>query len=64
MRAFGACIGRVVRLLPNGFAVKFVEKQNRNDLNRLIARPALVLPSASRVKAAPSSSNSGGDVAA
>jgi hypothetical protein len=49
---------------PNGFAVKFVEKQNRNDLNRLIARPALVLPSASRVKAAPSSSNSGGDVAA
>jgi len=52
--AIGACIGRVVRLLPNGFAVKFVEKQNRNDLNRLIARPAL-LPSASRAKAAPSS---------
>jgi hypothetical protein len=31
--AIGACIGRVVRLLPNGFAVKFVEKQNRHDLN-------------------------------
>ena len=53
--AIGACIGRVVRRLPNGFAVKFVEKQNRNDLNRLIARPALLLPSASRAKAAPSS---------
>jgi PilZ domain len=63
--AIGACIGRVVRLLPNGFAVKFVEKQNRNDLNRLIARPALLLPSASRAKAAPCSSNAGsGDVAA
>ena len=63
--AIGACIGRVVRLLPNGFAVKFVEKQNRNDLNRLIARPTLLLPSARRAKAAPSSSNSGGgDVAA
>jgi hypothetical protein len=62
--AIGACIGRVVRLLPNGFAVKFVEKQNRNNLNRLIAPPAL-LPSASRAKAASSSSNAGGgDVAA
>ena len=58
--AVGACIGRVVRLLPNGFAVKFVERQNRNDLNRLITRPALLLPSASRAKAAPFSSNSGG----
>ncbi len=37
--AIGACIGRVVRPLPNGFAVKFVERQNRNDLYRLIARP-------------------------
>jgi hypothetical protein len=37
--AVGTCIGRVVRLLPDGFAVKFVERQNRNDLNRLIARP-------------------------
>jgi hypothetical protein len=50
--AIGACIGRVVRRLPNGFAVKFVEKQNRNDLNRLIARPALLLPSQAGVKAA------------
>jgi hypothetical protein len=38
--AVGACIGRVVRLLPDGFAVKFVETQNRHDLNRLIARSA------------------------
>jgi hypothetical protein len=38
--AVGACIGRVVRLLPTGFAVKFVEPQNRHDLARLIARAA------------------------
>ena len=36
--AVGACIGRVVRLLPVSFAVKFVEQQNRHDLARLIAR--------------------------
>jgi hypothetical protein len=47
--AIGACIGRVVRLSRNGFAVKFVEPQNRHDLNRLIIRSAL-LPSASGVK--------------
>jgi PilZ domain len=42
--AVGACIGRVVRLLPDGFAVKFVEAQNRNDLDRLIGRAAPQLP--------------------
>jgi hypothetical protein len=36
--AVGACIGRVVRHLPDGFAVKFVETQNHFDLNRLIVR--------------------------
>ena len=36
--AVGACVGRVVRLLPDGFAVKFVEKQNLNDLTRLLVR--------------------------
>jgi hypothetical protein len=36
--AVGACIGRVVRLLPDGFAVKFVEQQSRNDFERRIAR--------------------------
>jgi hypothetical protein len=43
--AVGACIGRVVRLLPDGFAVKFVEPLNRHELERrLITRftpPAL-----------------------
>ena len=37
--AVGACVGRVIRLLPDGFAVKFVETQNRQDLARLIGRP-------------------------
>jgi PilZ domain len=36
--AVGACIGRVARLLPDGFAVKFVETQNRDNLDQLIAR--------------------------
>ncbi|SDN96527.1 PilZ domain-containing protein [Afipia sp. GAS231] len=33
--AVGACIGRVVRLLPNGIAIKFVELQNSRALERL-----------------------------
>src|ERR1700716_2787327 len=37
--AVGACVGRVVRLLPDGFAAKFVERQNRHDLGRLLAPP-------------------------
>jgi PilZ domain len=37
--AVGACIGRVVRRLPDGFAVKFVETQNRDDLERRVVRP-------------------------
>jgi len=36
----GACVGRVVRHLPDGFAVKFVEQQSRDDLDRLVIRPA------------------------
>jgi hypothetical protein len=36
--AVEACIGRVVRLLPEGFAVKFVQTQNRHGLDQLIAR--------------------------
>ncbi len=50
--AVGACIGRVVRLLPDGFAVKFVEPQNRHDLNRLAIRSAPP-PSAGGAKAVP-----------
>jgi hypothetical protein len=39
--AVGACIGRVVRLLPDGFAVKFVDPLNRNELERrLVTRSA------------------------
>ncbi len=36
--AVGSCVGRVVRIFETGFAVKFVEKQNLNDLSRLIVR--------------------------
>jgi PilZ domain len=43
--AVGACVGRVVRLLPDGFAVKFVEIQNREHLDRRVVRP-VPLPSA------------------
>jgi hypothetical protein len=37
--AVGACVGRVVRLLPYGFAVKFVQTQNLHELDRLLSRP-------------------------
>lgn len=36
--AIGACVGRVVRHFPNGFAVKFVQEQSREELNRFISR--------------------------
>jgi hypothetical protein len=38
--AVGACVGRVVRLLPDGFAVKFVEPPNRDALERRVVRLA------------------------
>jgi hypothetical protein len=38
--AVGACVGRVIRHLPNGFAVKFVKKQDRDELNALLAKEA------------------------
>lgn len=37
--AVGACVGRIVRIFHTGFAVKFVEKQNKYDLERLVIRP-------------------------
>ena len=40
--AIGACVGRVIRLLPDGFAVEFVEQPNRADLERLVIRPTLL----------------------
>jgi hypothetical protein len=43
--AVGSCVGRVVRHLREGFAVKFIETQDKGHLEKLIARPphALVL---------------------
>jgi hypothetical protein len=49
--AVGTCVGRVIRLLPDGFAVKFVALQNHRDLDRLLAR--LTQPSAREAGAAP-----------
>jgi hypothetical protein len=34
--AVGACVGRVVRVFETGFAVKFVARQDIDDLSRLI----------------------------
>lgn len=45
--AIGACVGRVVRHLPNGFAIKFVETHKQNDLIRLIARKSREVQTAS-----------------
>lgn len=42
--AVGALVGRVVRLLPNGIAVKFVEQQTVRDLERLVARTVPAAP--------------------
>jgi hypothetical protein len=61
--AIGACIGRVVRHLPDGFAIKFVERQNRIDLNRLIIRSA-PLQSASGKRIAVPTDEDPSDVAA
>lgn len=38
--AVGACVGRVVRHLPSGFAVHFVEPLSRNDLERRFSQPS------------------------
>jgi hypothetical protein len=37
--AVGSCVGRVVRQFREGFAVKFVELQNTDHLERIVARP-------------------------
>jgi len=36
--AIGSCVGRVVRIFQTGFAVRFVAKQDADDLSRLIMR--------------------------
>ena len=52
--AVGTCVGRVVRHLPDGFAVQFVEPQSRAELDRRITRPAPTR-AAEGAKAAPRS---------
>lgn len=42
--AVGACVGRVIRKFGHGFAVKFAEKQQRDDLVRLVVRQAVPQP--------------------
>jgi PilZ domain len=39
--AVGACVGRVVRILADGFAVKFVDKRGQYELDRLVIRPGI-----------------------
>lgn len=43
-RAIGSCIGRVVRHFREGFAVKFVAKQNEATLEKSVARSIRQLP--------------------
>lgn len=38
--AIGACVGRVIRHTPDGFAVKFAKPQTRDELNGLVVRRA------------------------
>ena len=40
--AVGACVGRVIRKFDHGFAVKFAETQDRDDLGGLIVRAPLL----------------------
>lgn len=37
--AVGACVGRVIRHLDGGFALKFIEDQSREQLERRVIRP-------------------------
>lgn len=37
--AVGACVGRVVRVFPEGFAIQFVEPIKRDELEWRVARP-------------------------
>ncbi len=41
--AIGACVGRIVRVFPSGFAVQFIEPLKRYDLERLVIRPLRTL---------------------
>ena len=46
--ALGSCVGRVVRHLPGGFAIQFVQEQTNADLEHRIARPVPPLRRADR----------------
>jgi hypothetical protein len=59
--AVGACVGRVVRIFNEGFAVKFVEPQNRDELERRLAR-APKPPSAGVANVASRSHDAAGEV--
>ncbi|QDW41346.1 PilZ domain-containing protein [Bradyrhizobium sp. KBS0727] len=54
--AVGACIGRVVRLLPNGIAIRFIERQNSRALERLSVRAGHTEPAADFDLSEPASS--------
>jgi len=45
--AVGACVGRVVSVLPTGFAVRLIERQKLDDLSR----PVMVQPRRGAVSA-------------
>jgi hypothetical protein len=51
--AVGACVGRVVRLLPEGFAIQFAQIQRRHDLNRLLVRTDATLAGGGAVRSFP-----------
>jgi hypothetical protein len=51
--AVGACVGRVVRLLPEGFAIQFAQIQRRHDLNRLLVRTDATLTGGGAVRSFP-----------
>lgn len=49
--ALGPCVGRVVRHLPSGFAVQFVDSLSRGDLEQRFAQPSSYRPAASSTRA-------------
>ena len=52
--AVGACVGRVIRVFETGFAVRFVERQDLDDLSRrIIVRPRRRLTAAAEDLAGP-----------
>ena len=50
--AVGPCVGRVVRHLPSGFAVQFVEPLSRAELERRFAQPSTYRPASTASRTA------------